>query len=173
MIWYLVLARASVSNQGTVTKVLHDDVIKWKHQSSALLAICAGNSPVSGEFPAQRPVTRTFDVLFDLHLIKLLSRHSRVWWIETLSCPLWRQPNGLSRIHGRSSATIATSVQRCWQKTSVSWNKFRTPRFKLKYLIIGRVYYFSFIPIPISIYVLHPRCSFALLVLFLVTVLSN
>ena len=24
---------------------------------SALLAICAGNSPVTGEFPAQRPVT--------------------------------------------------------------------------------------------------------------------
>ena len=33
----------------------HDDVIKWKHQSSALLALCAGNSPVTGEFPAQRP----------------------------------------------------------------------------------------------------------------------
>ena len=32
----------------------------------ALLAICAGNSPVPGEFPAQRPVTRSFDVLFDL-----------------------------------------------------------------------------------------------------------
>ena len=30
---------------------------------SALLAICAGNSPVTGEFPAQRPVTRSFDVL--------------------------------------------------------------------------------------------------------------
>ena len=28
---------------------------------SALLAICAGNSPASGEFPAQRPVTRSFD----------------------------------------------------------------------------------------------------------------
>ena len=28
---------------------------------SALLAICAGNSPVSGEFPAQRPVTWSFD----------------------------------------------------------------------------------------------------------------
>ena len=26
---------------------------------SALLAICAGNSPVSGEFPTQRPVTRS------------------------------------------------------------------------------------------------------------------
>ena len=37
----------------------------WRHQMetfSALLAICAGNSPVPGEFPAQRPVTRSFDV---------------------------------------------------------------------------------------------------------------
>ena len=33
---------------------------------SALLAICAGNSPVTGEFPAQRPVTRSFDASFDL-----------------------------------------------------------------------------------------------------------
>ena len=32
----------------------------------ALLAICAENSPVSGEFPAQRPVTQSFDVFFDL-----------------------------------------------------------------------------------------------------------
>ena len=41
----------------------------WRHQMeafSALLAICAGNSPVPGEFPAQRPVTRSFDVFFDL-----------------------------------------------------------------------------------------------------------
>ena len=36
---------------------------------SALLAICAGNSPVSGEFPAQRPVTRSFDAFFDLYPI--------------------------------------------------------------------------------------------------------
>ena len=33
---------------------------------SALLAFCVGNSPVSGEFPAQMPVTRSFDVFFDL-----------------------------------------------------------------------------------------------------------
>ena len=37
---------------------------------SALLAICAGNSPVPGEFPAQRPVTRNFDGFFDLRLNK-------------------------------------------------------------------------------------------------------
>ena len=41
---------------------------------SALLAICAGNSPVSGEFPAQRPLTRNFDVCFDLRLNKQLSK---------------------------------------------------------------------------------------------------
>ena len=37
----------------------------WRHQMetfSALMALCAGNSPVTGEFPAQRPVTRSFDV---------------------------------------------------------------------------------------------------------------
>ena len=37
---------------------------------SALLAICAGNSPVPDEFPAQRPVTRSFDIFFDLRLDK-------------------------------------------------------------------------------------------------------
>ena len=45
----------------------------WRHQMetfSALLAICAGNSPVPGEFPTQRPVTRSFDVFFDLRLNK-------------------------------------------------------------------------------------------------------
>ena len=35
----------------------------------ALLALCAGNSPVAGEFPAQRPVTRSLHVFFDLRLI--------------------------------------------------------------------------------------------------------
>ena len=41
---------------------------------SALLAICAGNSSVPGEFPAQRPVTRSFGVFFDLRLNKRLSK---------------------------------------------------------------------------------------------------
>ena len=43
----------------------------WRHQMetfSALLAICAGNLPVTGEFPSQRPVTQSFDVFFDLRL---------------------------------------------------------------------------------------------------------
>ena len=46
-----------------------------------------------GEFPAQRPVTRSFDVYFDLRLNKRLSKQSWGWWFETLSRSLWRHRN--------------------------------------------------------------------------------
>ena len=70
----------------------------WRHPMepfSASLAICAGNSPVPGEFPAQRPVKRSFDVFFDLCLSKCLSKQSWGWWFETTSRPSWRQCNDL------------------------------------------------------------------------------
>ena len=55
-----------------------------------------GESPVPGEFPSQRPVTRSFDVFFDLCRNKRLSKQSWGWWFETPSCPLWRHFNGES-----------------------------------------------------------------------------
>ena len=58
---------------------------------SALLAICAGSSPVFGEVPAQRSVTRSVDIFFDPRLNKRLSKQSWGWCFETLSCPLRRQ----------------------------------------------------------------------------------
>ena len=54
----------------------------WREQMetfSALLALFAGNSPVTGEFPSQRPVTRSFDVFFDLRLNKRVSKQSWCW----------------------------------------------------------------------------------------------
>ena len=60
---------------------------------SALLAIWAGNWPVPAEFPAQTPETRSFDVFFDLRLIKRLSNQSWGWWFEASSRPLWRHCN--------------------------------------------------------------------------------
>ena len=73
-------------------------IMAWRrHQMetfSALLAICAGNSPVPGEFPTQRPVTRSCDVFFDLRLNKRLSIQSWGWWFEMLTRPLWHQCNG-------------------------------------------------------------------------------
>ena len=68
---------------------------------SALLAICAGNSPVTGEFPTQRPVTRSFDIFFDLRLNRRLSKQSWGWWFA-LSRPLWRHGNGQSFFNGLS-----------------------------------------------------------------------
>ena len=46
-----------------------------------------------GEFPTQRPVTRSFDVFFDLRLNIRLSKHTRGWWFETQSWSLWRHCN--------------------------------------------------------------------------------
>ena len=66
----------------------HDD---WKH--FRVLGIFAGNSPVTGEFPAQRPGVRSFDVFFDLCLNKRLSKRWWGWWFETQSRPLWRHCN--------------------------------------------------------------------------------
>ena len=69
----------------------------WRHQMetfSALLALYAGNSPIPGEFPAQRPVTRSFDVFFDLRLNKRLSKQPWGWWFEMQSGSLWRHCNG-------------------------------------------------------------------------------
>ena len=103
----------------------------WRHQMetfSALLALCAGNSPVSGEFPTQRPVTRSFDVFFDLCLNKRLSKQSWCWWFETLSSPLWRHCNVtpsytpsiqdittfIRRTLGMSDLTIFYSIQSIW-----------------------------------------------------------
>ena len=61
---------------------------------SALLAI-----------PAQRPVTRGFDVFFDLGPDKRLSKHSWGWWFETPSHSLWRHRNGW-----RNSTTFTHSL---------------------------------------------------------------
>ena len=63
-----------------------------KETFSALLALCA----VPGDFPL--PVTRSFDVFFDLRPNKRLSNQWWGWWFETLSSPLWRHCNDITFI---------------------------------------------------------------------------
>ena len=75
----------------------------WCHQMetfSSLPTMCAGNSPITDELPAQRPVTQSFDVFFDLRLNIRLSKQSWGWWFETLSRPLWRHCNVYTWNHG-------------------------------------------------------------------------
>ena len=95
-----ILSEVSISIYLFVWLLTEPHIVPWWcHQMetfSALLAICEGNSPVTGEFHAQRPLTRSFDVFFDLHLNEWLSKQSRGWWFETPSRPLWRHSYALS-----------------------------------------------------------------------------
>ena len=89
----------------SLTKMSHDvkdshtpqQVISWwRHKMetfSVLLALSAENSPVNGEFPSQSPVTRSFDVFFDLLLNKRLNKQSRRLWFEIPSRSWWRRFN--------------------------------------------------------------------------------
>ena len=81
----------------------------WRHQLetfSVLLVICAGNSPVTGEIPEERPVTRIFDVFFILRLNKRLSKQTWGLWPETSSRPLWRHCNEKVRVLSTSYGVI-------------------------------------------------------------------
>ena len=88
----------------------------WRHQMEtfySLLALCAGNSPVTSEFPSQRPVTRSLDAFFHLRLNKRLSKQPRRRWFETPSRSLWRhwnepQENSLGEL-AQSSETFSSS----------------------------------------------------------------
>ena len=109
----------------------------------ALLALCEGNSPVTGEFPSQRPVTRSFDVFFDLRLNKRLSNvmlHNDQWCeassflyccprqtveqtgIWDVSTPIWRHCIRL----GRCLADVSLSGARPsrWWRLSLQFFRF-------------------------------------------------
>ena len=98
-------------NKGQSSISFHlDDHCAWlRHQMetfSTLLAICVGNSLVTSEFPAQRPVTWSFDVFFNLHLKKWLSKQWRGWWFEMPSRPFC--------CHSRMDSNILCYWSSCW-----------------------------------------------------------
>ena len=72
-----------------------------------------------GEFPAQRPVTWSFDVFFDLRLNKWLSKQSWGWWFETLSCPLWGHSNGCR--YDFLCSVVSVAFWWSWSLLSYQW----------------------------------------------------
>ena len=66
-----------------------------------------------------KPVTRSFDVFFDLHLNKRLSKQSWGWWFETPSCPLWRHCNTFTF---KSIAHVISNCPAC--RTSLIATRF-------------------------------------------------
>ena len=77
---------------------------------SALLAICAGNSPVPGEFPPQMASNVELWCFFDLRPNTRLSKHWWGWWFEQLSSPLWRHRDWLATF----SKAFRKVLQKLW-----------------------------------------------------------
>ena len=107
----------------------HDDVIKRKHFPRHWPKLCVGNSPVTGEFPSQRPATWSFDVFFYLRLNKWLSKQSRCRWFETPSRSKLRHSNDEmdnDRIAIQLSSVISVySSSRQWLiKSSMAFEAF-------------------------------------------------
>ena len=125
-------------NRETAFGFPHDTGIWWRHQMetfSALLAICAS------EFPAQGPVTRSFDVFIDLHPNKLLSKQPWGWWFETPSYPLWRHRNETFLVHDPILVTHLVDssqkglVNRDWLfSLLLVWNKLLNKQFSCREL---------------------------------------
>ena len=102
----------------------------WRLQMetfSALLALCAGNSPVTSEFTSQRPVTRSFDVSLICALNKRLTEQSSGWWFVTPSFQLWRHCNAVSLALGQTTFCmhIASLPVKWTFLTSAKHNKAR------------------------------------------------
>ena len=108
----------------------------WRHQIetfSALLALSLGNSLVTDEFPLQMPVTRSFDVFFDLRLNKRLNKQSWGWWFETPSHSLWLYCNACSWLCAAFSNTFQTHHSKEFgQKFQNDW---MSPFFKQRYYL--------------------------------------
>ena len=100
--------------------------------------LCAGNSPVTGEFPSQRPVTRNFDVVFDLRPNKRLSKQSWGWWFETPSRSLWRHCNAINKFVRRQRIIFFPHLHDTLTTgTFDTWTTFQQrPTLPLKFVII-------------------------------------
>ena len=97
----------------------------WCHQMktfSALLVLCAGKSPVTAEFSSKRPLAWSFDVFFDLHLNKRLSKQSGGWWFETPYCCLWRHCNASEHlsVHNEHQLNSLKPSDLIWRNSSGS-----------------------------------------------------
>ena len=94
--WFLFWARqdyiASPQSQIDIKYCLSMGVYMMTSSNGNIFRV---TGPLCREFPTQRPVTRSFDVFFDLRLNKPLSKQSWGWWFETLSRSLWRHRNEL------------------------------------------------------------------------------
>ena len=87
-ICYQWCSEATLPTLWFCSSVFHDDVIIFR-----VTGPLCGEFTGPGEFPAQRPVTRSFDIFFDLRLNKRLSEQPCGQWFEMPLWSLWRHCN--------------------------------------------------------------------------------
>ena len=102
----------------------------WRHQMdkfSMLLALCEGNQPMTSGFPSQRPVTRSFDVFFDLHKNKRLGNNRRQWF-EAPLCSLWRHCNVSPAYYSKRSLSLRAYDTLSWKliRSYANWSFLNT-----------------------------------------------
>ena len=117
-----------ITNRACIWRITSNAMSGWycmmasSNGNMASLAFCEGNSPVTGECPSQRPVTRTFDIFFDLRLNKPLSKQSIRRWFETQSRSLWRQCNE-NRMSLSMNQHFSLSDELTIQEARRTWNE--------------------------------------------------
>ena len=89
----------SETKRGRCTWRSHDMMTSSNGNIFRVTGPSCGEFTGTGEFPTQRPVSRSFDVFFDLRLNKRLSKQPWGWWFETQSCSLWRHRNDMENVY--------------------------------------------------------------------------
>ena len=130
---------------------IYNNMPWWCHQMetfSESLALCGGNSPVTGEFPTQRPVTQSFDVFYDLRLNKWLSKQWWGWWFVTPSYSV-ESPSMVDpqwNIWYRGSKWNLHTV--CWSAVGCEWGTTS---------VYFGITYVCFIPSRLPVFAVEPQ----------------
>ena len=124
---YVILPHSLVndlnkSSEKTLNPVSQDDVIKWKHFPGCWPFVRGiHRSPVNS--PSQRPVTRSFDVFFDLRLNKRLSKQSWECWFGTPLRSWWRRPNGCIHVGMKRTLWAIAIYGLLWRPILTHWGR--------------------------------------------------
>ena len=124
MVWNPLFPSSKVVSQSHRSLKIASKAFRYFMMTSSNGNIFRVTGHLCGEFPAQRPVTQSFDVFFDLRLNKGLNKQSRGWWFETSSFSLWRHGNVNSIFRHFNALEHMFEQLRCWkfvQKVLLKW----------------------------------------------------
>ena len=115
------------------------DVIKWKH--FRITGLLCGEFTGHRWISAQRPVTQSFDVFFDLYIDRHLSKQWRRWWFKMPSRSLWRHWNSEVICKWHESTNNCKYNQNFNYDSKLIWLKWLTCiKFILVYFIKETIY---------------------------------